>query len=165
MTGLIRTMAVRNTLTEELLSQVQAFTQDVDTSSFLEVNALFANVSALLYGALDEVNWCGFYYLNDDGALILGPFAGKPACTILARGRGVCQKAVETGETVIVDDVHAFVDHIACDSESRSEFVYPLFRGGEVFAVLDIDSPEKGHFTGDVLDLCKGVGVLLDSLL
>lgn len=158
-------MAVRNTLTEELLSQVQAFTRDVDASSFLEVNALFANVSALLYGALAEVNWCGFYYLKDDGDLILGPFAGNPACTLLTKGHGVCQKAVETGELVVVDDVHAFDGHIACDSESRSECVYPLLRDGEVFAVLDIDSTEAGHFTGAVLDLCTGVGVLLDSLI
>jgi len=158
-------MEMKNTLTDELLSQVEAFTQDVDTSSFLEVNALFANVSVLLFGALDTVNWCGFYYLKDDGDLILGPFAGKPACTLLKKGHGVCQKAVETIQMVIVDDVHAFDGHIACDSESRSEFVYPLLRGGDVFAVLDIDSPEKGHFTGDVFDLCKGVGVLLDSLL
>lgn len=158
-------MEMKITLTDELLSQVEAFTRDVDTSSFLEVNALFANVSALLFGALDTINWCGFYYLNGNGDLILGPFAGKPACTPLKKGQGVCQKAIETAQMVIVDDVHAFDGHIACDSESMSECVFPLHRKGHVFAVLDIDSPEAGHFTNDVLDLWVRTAALLDSIL
>ncbi|MBN2859458.1 MAG: GAF domain-containing protein [Sphaerochaetaceae bacterium] len=156
---------MKNTLTDELLSQVEAFTRGVDTSSFLDVNALFANVSALLFGALDTINWCGFYYLKDDGDLILGPFAGRPACILLKKGHGVCQKAIETSRMVIVNDVHTFDGHIACDSESMSECVFPLHREGKVFAVLDIDSPEAGHFTNDVLDLWIRTAALLDSIL
>ncbi len=149
--------------TEDILSQIQGLMAGVDFSSFLETNALYANISSLLGSSCDGLNWVGFYYLKEDGDLILGPFAGKPACTLLKKGRGVCQKAVETNEMVVVDDVHAFDGHIACDSASQSEFVSPVVRDGQVFAVLDIDSPEKDHFTGDVLDLFTQVGNLLSE--
>lgn len=107
-----------------------------------------SNAAALLSGALARVNWAGFYLLEDDGALWLGPFQGKPACVRIASGRGVCGTALEKNETLVVPDVHAFSGHIACDSASRSEIVIPLRRAdGTPFGVMDIDSPEPGRFT------------------
>ncbi len=111
--------------------------------------ACLANVSALIFDALHDVNWAGFYRLMPDGSLLLGPFQGKPACMVLYAGKGVCQAAVSSGESVVVNDVHAFPGHIACDSASRSEIVVPLHRGGTVCAVLDIDSPVTGRFTAE----------------
>ena len=108
--------------------------------------ANLANFSAVLFDALDRVNWAGFYRLLPDGALLLGPFQGKPACIRLEAGRGVCGAAVTRGETVVVDNVHAFPGHIACDSASRSEIVIPLRCGGQLWGVLDIDSPVEARF-------------------
>jgi L-asparaginase II len=105
-----------------------------------------ANIAALAYDEIPDINWAGFYFMNEDGALVLGPFGGKPACTRLAPGRGVCGAAAARGETLVVDDVRAFADHIACDSASRSEIVVPLFDGLRVRGVLDIDSPSIGRF-------------------
>ena len=105
-----------------------------------------ANLAAFLYHELPDVNWVGFYFTEPAG-LVLGPFCGKPACTRLPAGRGVCSAAVRKQATVIVDDVHAVEDHIVCDSASESEIVVPLKRGATVFGVLDIDSPRKSRFT------------------
>ena len=108
--------------------------------------ANLANASALLYSALDRINWCGFYIMKD-GRLVLGPFQGKPACIEIAVGRGVCGSAVRDRKTLRVDDVHAFDGHIACDPNSKSEIVVPLIDAdGRVFGVLDIDSPIKERF-------------------
>ena len=108
--------------------------------------ANLANTSALLYSALDRINWCGFYIMKD-GRLVLGPFQGKPACIEIAVGRGVCGSAVRDRKTLRVDDVHAFDGHIACDPNSKSEIVVPLIDAdGRVFGVLDIDSPIKERF-------------------
>ena len=104
-----------------------------------------ANLSALLYNALPEVNWVGFY-LNMGQSLMLGPFSGNPACIRIQKGRGVCGTAWATMQTQRVDDVHSFPGHIACDSASQSELVIPLCHHGEVLAVLDIDSPKKNRF-------------------
>ncbi len=105
-----------------------------------------SNLSAVMNLALENINWVGFYLLDGED-LVLGPFQGKPACVRLQKGKGVCQKAVENTATVLVDDVHAFSGHIACDSESNSEIVVPLTnKNGEVVAVLDIDSPIKSRF-------------------
>ena len=108
--------------------------------------ALMANASALLNEVLDRINWVGFYIVRGDD-LILGPFQGKVACVRIPRGKGVCGTAWMQRETVVVDDVHTFKGHIACDSASRSEIVMPLIQNGEVKAVLDIDSPELARFT------------------
>jgi GAF domain-containing protein len=105
-----------------------------------------ANLAAFLYQELREVNWAGFYF-TQPSELVLGPFCGKPACARLPRARGVCWAAVEQQATVIVDDVHAFEDHIACDSASQSEIVVPILRRDTVFGVLDLDSPRKSRFT------------------
>jgi L-methionine (R)-S-oxide reductase len=106
-----------------------------------------ANFAAFVYHELPEVNWAGFYFLCDDGSLVLGPFVGKPACARLPSGRGVCGRAATSRETVVVDDVTAFSDHIACDSASRSEIVVPLISGEQVFGVFDIDSPQPARFS------------------
>ena len=107
---------------------------------------LLSNASALLYDALPDVNWAGFYLVRG-GELILGPFQGKVACVRIAKGKGVCGTAWKEDRTQLVPDVHAFPGHIACDAASRSEIVVPIRRGGEVVAVLDIDSPVPKRFT------------------
>ena len=116
------------------------------TEGVTDETANLANISAVLFELLDRVNWVGFYRLLPDGALLLGPFQGRPACIRLEAGKGVCGAAVARGETVVVDDVHAFPGHIACDSASRSEIVIPLMKGGRTWGVLDIDSPEPARF-------------------
>ena len=108
--------------------------------------SLFANVSALLFETMENINWAGFYIVRD-GKLLLGPFQGKVACIHIGKGRGVCGTAWDTDETVLVPDVHQFPGHIACDSASRSEIVIPVHRDGKVFAVLDIDSPIEERFS------------------
>lgn len=110
--------------------------------------ANLANASALLFGALENINWAGFY-LAEGGKLVLGPFQGKPACIEIPFGKGVCGSAVESKNTIVVPDVHNFAGHIACDSASNSEIVIPVFNGCEVVAVLDIDSPALNRFGED----------------
>ena len=126
--------------------------------------ANLANTSALIWEYMDDLNWAGFY-LMQDGKLVLGPFQGKVACTEIEVGSGVCGTAVATGETQLVADVHQFEGHIACDSASNSEIVVPLRRSGLVFGVLDIDSPSLGRFTEkDKAQLEKLAEVLQDNL-
>ncbi|NLS19666.1 GAF domain-containing protein [Rhizobium sp. P40RR-XXII] len=108
-----------------------------------------ANTSALIFQMLPDLNWAGFYFLRQPNELVLGPFQGKPACVRIAVGRGVCGTAVEKAQSVLVEDVHAFPGHIACDAASRSELVVPLFRDGKVFGVIDLDSPLPSRFDGD----------------
>lgn len=112
-----------------------------------ERNALAntANMSALLFEALPELNWVGFYFLLGR-ELVLGPFQGKIACVRIALGRGVCGTAAQRRETLIVPDVHTFPGHIACDSASRSEIVVPLIQDGQLLGVLDVDSPHLARF-------------------
>ena len=105
-----------------------------------------ANASALLNEMLEDINWVGFYTIKE-GRLVLGPFQGKVACTIIPIGKGVCGTAVAEDKIQLVPDVHKFPGHIACDSASNSEIVIPMHRKGAVFGVLDIDSPLFGRFT------------------
>lgn len=105
-----------------------------------------ANASALLWQELEDLNWAGFY-LERDGALVLGPFQGKPACIRIPWGRGVCGTAAATGRTQRVENVHDFPGHIACDCASNSEIVVPIVHEGRVAAVLDLDSPSFARFT------------------
>jgi L-methionine (R)-S-oxide reductase len=104
-----------------------------------------ANMASLVFHALADVNWVGFYFLRD-GQLVLGPFQGKPACTRIALGKGVCGTAAVREATMVVPDVHAFPGHIACDCQSKSEIVVPMLNGGRLLGVLDIDSPLAGRF-------------------
>ena len=110
--------------------------------------ANLANASALLYEKLADINWAGFY-LMQDGLLVLGPFQGKTACIEIPVGKGVCGTAVEQDKLQLVEDVHVFPGHIACDSASNSEIVIPIHKNGEIFGVLDIDSPIFSRFTED----------------
>ncbi|MCR5723535.1 MAG: GAF domain-containing protein [Treponema sp.] len=107
-----------------------------------------ANAAALLWQALPDINWAGFYTLQEEDYLLLAPFQGKPACIRIPVGRGVCGTAVAENKTQLVKDVHAFPGHIACDAASASEIVVPLHdRDGRITGVLDIDSPLTGRFT------------------
>lgn len=108
--------------------------------------AILSNVSALLNDSLDQVNWVGFY-LIDNNELILGPFQGHPACVHIAIGSGVCGTAVAQDETQLVADVHAFPGHIACDANSKSEIVVPIYQNEQVIGVLDIDAPITNRFS------------------
>lgn len=107
--------------------------------------ANMANASALLFGTLADINWAGFY-LMENGKLVLGPFQGKTACIEIRIGKGVCGTAVERDEIMLVEDVHQFPGHIACDSASNSEIVLPIHVKGEIIGVLDIDSPSLARF-------------------
>ncbi len=120
-----------------------------------------ANASALIWHALPDINWVGFYFYKK-GELVLGPFQGKPACVRISLGQGVCGTAASTGKTQVVGDVREFPGHIACDADSRSEIVIPLLVEGELFGVLDIDSPKPGRFdVGDQAGLERLAAVYL----
>jgi GAF domain-containing protein len=108
-----------------------------------------ANTAALLLTTLPDLNWAGFYVLRSPDELVLGPFQGNPACVRIAVGRGVCGTAVEQRRSLLVEDVHAFADHIACDAASRSELVVPLMRGDRILGVIDLDSPLPARFDRD----------------
>ena len=123
-----------------LAAQLAALTEDVP----YEI-ANFANASALLWETLPDINWAGFYKM-EGGALVLYPFQGKPACIRIPVGRGVCGTAVAQDRAQLVYDVHQFPGHIACDSASNSEIVLPIHVNGEIWGVLDIDSPHIGRF-------------------
>ena len=125
---------------KECLTALRALVEGVPHQT-----ANLANASALLYDRLKEINWAGFY-LMEEGKLVLGPFQGKPACIEISVGRGVCGTAVERNETILVENVHEFPGHIACDGASNSEIVIPIRKDGRVVGVLDIDSPKFSRF-------------------
>ena len=138
-----------------LAAQLAALTEDVP----YEI-ANLSNASALLWEHLPDINWAGFYKMVD-GILVLYPFQGKPACIRIPVGRGVCGTAVAEDKTQLVYDVHQFPGHIACDSASNSEIVIPIHVNGEIWGVLDIDSPFIGRFTEeDEIGLQQFVDVL-----
>ena len=128
---------------DTLAAQLAALTEDVP----YEI-ANLSNASALLWENLPDINWAGFYKMVD-GALVLYPFQGKPACIRIPVGRGVCGTAVAADQVQLVYDVHQFPGHIACDCASNSEIVLPIHVKGEIWGVLDIDSPFIGRFTED----------------
>ena len=133
-----------------ILKQVEAL---VSAESDPIANA--ANISSLVYHAIDEVNWVGFYYLRS-GELVLGPFSGQPACTRIPVGKGVCGTAFASQETQVVADVHSFQGHIACDSASESEVVVP-FKTNKLSGVFDIDSPKLARFNADEVELFEAI--------
>ena len=128
---------------KELILQLKALTEGVPYPT-----ANLANASALLWQHLENINWAGFYIM-EQGALVLGPFQGKPACIRIPVGKGVCGTAAAEDRTQLVADVHQFPGHIACDGASNSEIVVPIHKDGQVWGVLDIDSPLFGRFTTD----------------
>ena len=109
---------------------------------------VLSNAAALIWDSLDDINWAGFYLMKD-GKLLLGPFQGKPACTVIEVGKGVCGTAIAEDKTQLVKNVHEFPGHIACDSASNSEIVVPVHAGGALYGVLDIDSPLFGRFSDE----------------
>lgn len=136
-------MATKKELYQQLAAQVrELFADEADPIA----NA--ANLAALLYHGLPELNWAGFYFLKN-GVLVLGPFQGKPACTRIALGKGVCGTAAAIRKTVLVENVHEFPGHIACDGASNSEIVVPLLKGDQVIGVLDLDSPKFSRFDAE----------------
>ena len=150
---------MKNTDYNSLTIQLQSLIKDVPYET-----ANFANAAALIWQNMDDINWAGFYFMTD-GMLVLGPFQGKPACTRIAVGRGVCGTAVQEDRTQLVPDVHAFPGHIACDCASRSEIVVPIHKGGSVYGVLDIDSPELDRFSQVDRDGLEQVVRILEEML
>lgn len=136
----------------QLAQQAQALVADET-----DLIANLANISALLYWGLDNVNWAGFYLLKDS-QLVLGPFQGKPACIRIRIGKGVCGTAISEQKAQLVHDVHQFSGHIACDAASNSEIVIPIYQRDKIIGVLDIDSPDVGRF--DETDLLGLQGVV-----
>jgi L-methionine (R)-S-oxide reductase len=126
--------------------------------------ANMANVSALIWETLPDINWVGFYR-NVGGELVLGPFQGRPACIRIPFGSGVCGAAAATRQVQRIEDVHAFPGHIACDSASSSEIVVPLIRDGELIGVLDIDSPNKARFDAEDEAGVVKLGEILERIL
>lgn len=132
--------SAKDELYRDLASALDALTADEP-----DAVANMANAAALIWQYLPDLNWAGFYRLVG-GELVLGPFQGKPACIRIAMGAGVCGAAAAALSTQLVDDVHAFPGHIACDADSRSELVVPIVRGGVLLGVLDLDSPLPARF-------------------
>ena len=151
----IDTTAPKSDVYAELLRSADAL-----TSGEPDAVANMANIAALLWEYLPDVNWTGFYRVVD-GELVLGPFQGKAACIRIPFGKGVCGTAAQSGETQLVADVHAFPGHIACDANSASELVVPVRRNGTVIAVIDLDSPTLNRF--DTED-AKGVELLAQMI-
>jgi L-methionine (R)-S-oxide reductase len=126
--------------------------------------ANMANVAAILFHGLPDLNWAGFYRMQD-GELVLGPFQGKAACIRIPLGKGVCGAAAATGKTQRAEDVHAFAGHIACDADSRSELVVPLMCDGTVIGVIDLDSPTPARFDAEDAAGCEALAVLIAPIL
>ena len=133
----------KSRLYDELAPQLAAL---IEGEADLVANS--ANMAALIYHGLPDLNWAGFYFARQQ-ELVLGPFQGKPACLRIAWGDGVCGTAAARGAAIVVPDVHEFPGHIACDPESRSELVVPLIENTRVLGVLDLDSPVAGRFDED----------------
>ena len=125
---------------------------------------VLSNAAALLWDSLREINWAGFYLMKG-GKLLLGPFQGKPACTVIEVGKGVCGTAVAEDRTQLVKNVHEFPGHIACDSASNSEIVVPIHTGGTVYGVLDIDSPKLGRFSEEDKEGLEAFVHILENII
>ena len=139
--------------------QIESIIEDVPY-----LGACLSNVSSILYHSMDDVSWVGFYLIKDN-QLVLDTFQGQPACSLIPLNKGVCGKAASIKETVLVDDVHQFEGHIACDSASKSEIVVPLIKDDKVLGVLDIDSYSYNRFNNDDKNnLEEIVTIILDKL-
>jgi len=129
-----------------------------------DIIASLSNISAVINGYFDQINWVGFYLMKA-GELVLGPFQGLPACIRIQVGKGVCGTAVSTMQTQVVPDVHQFPGHIACDSASNSEIVIPIIKNGVVYAVLDVDSPVLDRFKAPEIKYLTQIAELIQSEL
>ncbi|MGN3974641.1 GAF domain-containing protein [Tsuneonella sp. SYSU-LHT278] len=152
---------------DEALAKPELYRQlvaaaDALTAGEPDAVANMANVAALIGEFVPALNWAGFYRAVE-GELVLGPFVGRPACIRIPLGKGVCGTAAASGETQLVEDVHAFPGHIACDAASRSELVVPVLRGGAAIAVIDLDSPETGRFDREDATGIEALAALLAS--
>ena len=123
---------------------------------------VLSNATALIWESLEDINWAGFYLMKD-GRLLLGPFQGKTACTVIEVGKGVCGTAIAEDKTQLVENVHDFPGHIACDSASNSEIVVPIHSGNELYGVLDIDSPLIGRFSEEDKEGLEALVHILES--
>lgn len=141
-------MFTKAAYSEDLSANYAMLSKQLDALLTGETNSVanLSNASALLNQFYDQINWVGFY-LMEDGELVLGPFQGLPACVRIPVGRGVCGTVAKEQKTIIVPDVHAFPGHIACDAASQSEIVVPIIKDGKLVGVLDIDSPIKDRFS------------------
>lgn len=151
---------MRKTVNYELAAQqLSALTRDIPYET-----ANLANAAALLWQEIPDINWVGFYKM-EDGALVLGPFQGKPACIRIPVGKGVCGTAVAENRIQLVENVHDFPGHIACDCVSNSEIVLPIHAGGKIWGVLDIDSPDIGRFSEADKEGFKQIVAVLEAML
>ncbi len=149
----------QNTNYKELISVITELVTDIPGPI-----TNYANVAAAIFHAMPDINWAGFYFMEGN-TLILGPFQGKPACISIPLGKGVCGTSMKEKRSLIVDDVHVFPGHIACDSNSRSEIVIPLVKNEKAIGVLDIDSPLLGRFDdNDRSNLENIASILINSL-
>jgi len=146
-------------LYSDLLAQSRALTEGEP-----DLIANLANISALLYEHIEDINWLGFYLARSDNELVLGPFQGRVACVRILFGKGVCGVAAETQECQRVEDVHEFDGHIACDSASNSEVVAPIVVNGKTVAVLDVDSPTVGRFSKQDVDAIQAIAEYCQTL-
>lgn len=151
--------APKSALYDEVLKAADALT-DGEPDGI----ANMANVASLLWQFLPDLNWAGFYRMVDD-ELVLGPFQGKAACIRIPLGKGVCGAAAASGETQLVEDVHAFPGHIACDADSSSELVVPVKSDGKILAVIDLDSPKPSRFDEDDAAGIEAIAMMLSNRL
>ncbi len=152
-------MTAKESIYNEIISQATSL---MDPQAGWLAN--FSNLAALLWLHLPDINWVGFYFQTSPDQLTLGPFQGKPACTIIPMGKGVCGTAASLKKSIIVDDVHNFDGHITCDESSASEIVLPILEADEIIGVLDIDSPYLNRFDNvDQTFLEKIIHILLSA--
>ena len=142
-----------------IIKQIKSITSGVD----YEISNL-SNISALLYDSIENLNWVGFYY-NVDNKLLLGPFQGKVACTLIEYGKGVCSTSLKNDEVMAINNVHEFKGHIACDSASNSEIVLPIHKNNEIYALLDIDSPLLNRFSNEDIEGLKAIRDIIEECL
>lgn len=148
---------------ESLFIDSLSFMMIKENGSIYNRYANLANIAASIYDYFEDINWSGFY-IYDGERLVLGPFIGEPACTLIELGRGVCGKAAKTKETQVVPDVSKFPGHIACSSESKSELVVPIIVGDKLYGVIDIDSPKLGRFTESDKKLVERIAEVVSAL-
>lgn len=143
----------------KLVKELRALSEGVESTV-----TVLSNACALIFYSVEDLNWAGFYILNN-GVLQLGPFQGRPACVAIGLGKGVCGTAAREERTVLVENVHEFPGHIACDCASNSEIVVPIYKNGALWGVLDIDSPLIGRFGREEKELFEAFAVAIGEYI